>query len=175
MFTAVSSVVNLIQLQTLYLGLIFHNFSSRFQTQTSVPPHPHFARSWVWIRFSRPSCYNNQYLLAFVAYCPSWLKLPHNTIKGYLAGIQHFISLLHPGRPSVFAAHAFKAILKGIQKCNPPSPTNRLPVTGHVFRGMSDILSRSPLGLLPSLTLKAAIYLAFYGFLRPGGFTCTGA
>lgn len=36
---------------------------------------------------------------------------------------------------------------------------------------MSTILATSPFGLLPSTVLQAAIYLAYYGFLRPGEFT----
>ncbi|PIO15252.1 hypothetical protein AB205_0192380 [Aquarana catesbeiana] len=46
-------------------------------------------------------------------------------------------------------------------------------IFGAIFRDMSTILASSPFGLLPSLVVQAAIYLAYYGFLRPSEFTCS--
>lgn len=37
-----------------------------------------------------------------------------------------------------------------------------------MFWGLADLLSLSPFELGPSLVLKAAVYLCFFGFLRPG-------
>lgn len=102
------------------------------------------------------------------------LVLSHNTIRLYLAGIQHFLSLQNPKKPSLFAAHTVKAFLRGIQKCKQVAGAKRLPISSTMFRDMSAMLSRSTFGFLSSLGIKAAIYLAFYGFLHPGEFTYRG-
>lgn len=115
-----------------------------------------------------------RHILAFVSYCHTQLALAYNTIKLYLAGVQHFLSLEDPSKPSVFTAHAVKSLLRGIQKLRPVTSGIRLPITSAIFRDMSEILTRSPFGALPSLVIQAAIYLAFYGFLRPGEFTVSG-
>ena len=106
--------------------------------------------------------------MSFSAYCHSERTLSASTIKTYLAGVQHFRSLQVPDRPSIFAAHPLKAVLRGIQKTQGSSRLSRQPITGQIFRDLSDILSTSPFGVGPSLVLKAAIHLSFFGFLRPG-------
>lgn len=108
------------------------------------------------------------YVMSFTAYCHSELALSASTIKLYLSGIQHFRSLHTPDSPSIFAAHPLKAMLRGIQKTQGRSQLSQQPITGQIFRDMSDILSPSPFGTGPSLVLKAAIFLSFFGFLRPG-------
>lgn len=95
-------------------------------------------------------------MMTFMAYCHDKLSLSFNTIKLYLSGIQHFFSLLHPDRPSFFAAHPIKAMLKGIQKTQGKPGVTCLPISGHMFCELADLLSLSPFGLGPSLVLKAA-------------------
>lgn len=113
------------------------------------------------------------------AYVTGWktfhsqLKLSYGTIKTYLSGVQHFLSLQDLNRPSIFSAHSINAILRGIRRSSPPSSISRLPILEHIFRSMSDLLTRSPFGRLLIVVLKATIYLAFYGFLKPGEFTRT--
>lgn len=108
-----------------------------------------------------------RHVLAFILYCHTQLALSHNTI-------QHFLSLQVPGKPSLFPARTIKSILCGIQKHQPVANCKHVPITGAIFRDMSTILSRSTLGFLPSLVIQAAIYLAFYGFLRPSELTFSG-
>ncbi|XP_040286085.1 uncharacterized protein LOC120999281, partial [Bufo bufo] len=114
-----------------------------------------------------------EYILAFIGYCHSVRRLSHGTVRSYLAGVQHFLSVSHPELASVFTIHAVKAALKGLSKCGPQSQVRRQAVTGPLFRKLSDALDGNPFGVLASLVLKSAIYLAFYGFLRPGEFTCS--
>ncbi|XP_056388326.1 uncharacterized protein LOC130283157 [Hyla sarda] len=116
-----------------------------------------------------------QYLLSFVTFCHSHLKLSHSTIKLYLSGIRHFHSLTHPDQPSLFSTHPVRAILRGIKKSGGTAGTTCKLVSGHLFRTLSDALSNFPFGFRLSLLIKTAIYIAFYGFLRPGEFLCTSS
>lgn len=111
---------------------------------------------------------------SFYFFCHSQLILAHSTIRTYLAGIQHFMFLKDPNRPSIFSTHPIMVILKGIQNSSPPVLLSILPITGHIFRDMFDMLTRSPFKYIPSMVLKAVIYLTFYSLLRPGEFTCSG-
>lgn len=112
-----------------------------------------------------------RHVLAFISYCHTQLALAHNTIILYLAAVQHFLPLQAPSKPSVFSAHAVKSILRGIQKHQPEASGKCLPITSAIFRDMSEILTCSPFGALPSLVIRAAIY----GFLRPSEFIVIGS
>ena len=68
---------------------------------------------------------------------------------------------------------AIRATLRGIQKVSSIPVVRRQPVSGALLRGLSSALDGSPFGRPTSLIIKAAIYLGFYGFLRPGEFTCS--
>lgn len=85
-----------------------------------------------------------KYMMAFVAYCHGKLSLSFNTIKLYLSGIQHFFSLHNPDRPSIFAAHPIKTMLKGILKSQGKPRLTRMPISGQMFCGLADLLSLSP-------------------------------
>ncbi|XP_044125174.1 mucin-5AC-like [Bufo gargarizans] len=108
------------------------------------------------------------HIMAFLAYCHSHLSLSHSTIRLYLAGIQHHAMLTTPHRKSLFSVQAIKATLRGIQKEGKGSVSLRQPVSSKLFRDLSSSLDGNPFGPSTSLILKAAMYLAFYGFLRPG-------
>ncbi|XP_044155356.1 uncharacterized protein LOC122941922 [Bufo gargarizans] len=112
------------------------------------------------------------YVMAFIAHCHHQLHLSYNTIKLYLAGVQHHTMLRNPGGGSILSVHAVKATLRGVQKGGPNAPSRRQGITGEMFRKLSSALDGAPFGPFPSLVIKAAMYLAFYGFLRPGEFTC---
>lgn len=107
------------------------------------------------------------HILAFISYCHTQLKLSYNTIRLYLAGIQHFTSFLDPNKPSLFATHAVKAILRGIHKQKPQVSGKRLPVTSAMFRVMSTILSRSPFGFCPAWSSKLPSTWHFMAFYDP--------
>ncbi|XP_040280125.1 uncharacterized protein LOC120995167 [Bufo bufo] len=114
-------------------------------------------------------------LLGFASFCHLKLKLSYNTIKLYLTGIQHHMLIIHPNNISFMASHQIKTILKGIQKTEPARPTQRLPINSHIFKALSDLLDTRPFEADTNSIIKTAMYLAFYGFLRPGEFTTTSA
>ncbi|XP_056420475.1 uncharacterized protein LOC130361465 [Hyla sarda] len=118
---------------------------------------------------------NIKYLLAFVAFCHSNLKLSHNMIKLYLSGIQHFQSLECPDSPSLFSTHAIRAILKEISKVNSTPDSTRQPMSEQLFRSLAQALTGMPFGHTLSLLIKTAMYLAYYSFLRLGEFSKTHA
>lgn len=62
---------------------------------------------------------NIKHILAFVSFFHTELTLSHNSIRLYLAGIQHFLSLQDPEKSSLFMAHIVRAILQSIQKHQP--------------------------------------------------------
>ncbi|XP_056389415.1 uncharacterized protein LOC130283845 [Hyla sarda] len=109
--------------------------------------------------------------LAFIGFCHSSLHLSHNTIKLHLTGLQHHRSLLHPNTPSLLSARPIKAALRGVSLSSLHRSPSRTPVTGDLFRAMCTLLDTHPFGYHLSTVIKAAIHLAFYGFLRPGEFT----
>ncbi|XP_040276166.1 uncharacterized protein LOC120991410 [Bufo bufo] len=110
--------------------------------------------------------------MAFIAYCHTHRHLSVNTIRLYLAGIQHHRMLSDPSAKSIFSNQAIKATLRGIQKASTVVQVRRQPVSGELFRRLSVALDGLPFGQLASIITKAAMYLGFYGFLRPGEFTC---
>ncbi|XP_044151324.1 oxygen-regulated protein 1 [Bufo gargarizans] len=112
------------------------------------------------------------YLLAFTAFCHSQLNLSFSTINLYLAGIQHHWYVQFPDQPSLFTAHPIRSLLRGIQKQSIRRRPTRRPFTGNMVRTVSDALANHPFGQYISSLVRAALYLAFYGFLRPGEFTC---
>lgn len=63
-------------------------------------------------------------------------------------------------------------LLKGIQKGSAVTRPSRQPFMGKMFRSLSDMLQGYPFAKYTSLLIKTTMYLAFYGFLRPGEFTC---
>ncbi|XP_040275850.1 uncharacterized protein LOC120991027 [Bufo bufo] len=113
------------------------------------------------------------FIMAFLAYCHKDLHLSFSTIRSYLSGVQHHLMIRQPDSNPIFSSHAIKATLRGIQKCSHKSGPARQPVSGDLFRKLSSSLDGSPFGPFRSCILKAALYLSFYGFLRPGEFTGT--
>ncbi|XP_044147936.1 uncharacterized protein LOC122936008 [Bufo gargarizans] len=109
--------------------------------------------------------------MAFLAYCHTDLHLSFSTIKLYLAGVQHYLTLDFPSSQSLFSSQAIKSTLRGIQKSSSKPESRRKPVTGAMFRAFSTSLDNDPFGPYKSIVIKAAMYLCFYGFLRPGEFT----
>ncbi|XP_044132601.1 uncharacterized protein LOC122932036 [Bufo gargarizans] len=150
--------------------------SSLITKSLSISTLRSYRRAWVvfldfQLLYPRGDTGQVKYMVAFVSYCHSVLALSYNTIRLYLAGVQHFLALQEPDRPSIFSAHPIKAILRGIQKSQVTVKSVRQPISGDTFRSLSEVLTLSPFGVLPSLVIKAAMYLAFYGFLRPGEVT----
>lgn len=107
------------------------------------------------------------YLLAFIGYCHSTLQLSYGTVKLYFAGVQHHWHIRFPDRASLFSAHPDKAILKGVKKRSVVKRPSRIPFTGSLFRSINSLLRENPFGHYTSTLIKTAMYLRFYGFLRP--------
>ena len=86
-----------------------------------------------------------KHVLAFISYCHTCQSLSYNTIRLYLAGVQHFLTLHDPAKPSLFTSHAVKAALRAVQKQQPVVNAKRLPITSTIFRDLSAILATSRL------------------------------
>lgn len=115
---------------------------------------------------------NIKHVLAFESFCYMQLTLSHNTIRMYLASIQHFLSIQPPRK--AFLVRSLCSQSHSTWHPEASADSKRLPFSSATFWDMSAILSRSPFGLLPSLVIQASIYLAFRGFLRQGEFTYSG-
>ena len=107
----------------------------------------------------------------FVSYCHQNLKLNHNTIKLYLAGIRfHYLKAGHTN--PLADTPRLHYILRGIQKSQANTTTaKRLPITFSILQQMSDRLLRGMFSPYTDILLQAMCTMAFFGFLRCGEFT----
>lgn len=110
-------------------------------------------------------------MIAFASYCHRDLKLSHGTIKLYLTGVQFHIINTAPDYRAFVASRPIKSVLKGIQRMEGLRQTKRQPIDGVRFRSLSDLLDTQPFEHRTNVIMKTAIFLAFYGFLRPNEFT----
>ncbi|XP_044155396.1 ectonucleotide pyrophosphatase/phosphodiesterase family member 7 [Bufo gargarizans] len=153
-----------VQAERLVEGSLSHNTARNYRAGFTA--FSKFARE-----FPRGQLEETSYVMAFIAFFHTRLSLLHSTIKLYLAGLQHHRLIAKPDGGSILASQAVKATLRGLQKKRKGPRTRRLPVSGELFRALSSALDGSPFGPSLSTVLKTAIYLGFYGFLRPGEFT----
>ena len=114
-------------------------------------------------------------MVDFVCYCVHVKQLAHSTIKLYLAGLRHHC--ITEGLEYPFCKKNFqpmlqlKLVLTGIKKSRTPSPVQRLPITAAIMDKLCSILNGKMFNPYVDKLVKAAISLAYFGFLRCGEFT----
>lgn len=119
------------------------------------------------LQFPSPLPHTIKQIQAFATFCHLNLKLFHVTIRAYLAGVPHHLLLKDPSRPTLFFTHLIKAVLKGIHKCQLVKLPLRIPISPDMFKQFVVALNSALLGRFKCLVLKAAMFLAYCGFLRP--------
>ena len=115
-------------------------------------------------------------MVYFVCYLADTKMLAHSTIKSYLAGVRNYCiknSLEYPfvrynGQPML----QLKLVLRGIKKSRTPKALLRLPVTADIMLRFFELLNSNVfIGEYERLLMKAALSIAYFGFLRCGEFT----
>ena len=110
----------------------------------------------------------------FATHCSINLGLAYTTIKLYLCGIRNVYIELGKGDPFMIGNKPMlklQLLLKGIKKAKRQPTLTRLPITGDLLHAMCIMLSHSLFGQYLDTLMRAAITMAFYGFLRCGEFT----
>lgn len=110
-------------------------------------------------------------LIYFVTYCQKTLKLKHDTIKLYLAGIRYFHIRSH-GCDPIESSARLPYIMRGIKKSQSNITKTRLPITYSILRELCNLLSLGVYSPFIDLMLQCVFNMAFFGFLRCGEFTC---
>ena len=114
-------------------------------------------------------------MVYYVCYLADTKQLAHSTIKSYLAGIRNYCVV--EGLDYPFVRHngqamlQLKLVLRGIKKSRVPKVLIRLPITSAILIGFFEILNSNVLCQYTKLLMKAALSIAFFGFLRCGEFT----
>ncbi|XP_077338852.1 uncharacterized protein LOC143983254 isoform X2 [Lithobates pipiens] len=122
-------------------GLAQHLQTATLLINSSLSRNTLKAYQTAWRAFNKFLTHHSEetsgikHILAFISHCHTQLTLSHNTMRLYLAGIQHFLSLRDPAKPYLLTSHAIRAILRGIQKLQPVVSIKRLPITGDIIRG----------------------------------------
>ena len=114
-------------------------------------------------------------MVFFVCYCAKVRNLAHATIKLYLAGIRNYCivkGLEYPFNKTNFQPMLqLKLILRGIKKARTPSPIQRLPITAAIVDRLFYFLNGKMFDQYTDALMRAAIAVAYFGFLRCGEFT----
>ncbi|XP_071116832.1 uncharacterized protein [Haliotis cracherodii] len=120
---------------------------------------------------------NDAYLQYFLAHCFGFLKLSHDTVKTYLAGIR--FTYLQAGIRTLFddvstgALNRLQTLLRGYKRAHTPERRKRLPITYHVLRNIIKRLRDGVFGPSNDLVMECMYLTAFLGFLRCGELTCS--
>ncbi|XP_071089365.1 uncharacterized protein [Haliotis cracherodii] len=120
---------------------------------------------------------NDAYLQYFLAHCFGFLKLSHDTVKTYLAGIR--FTYLQAGIRTLFddvstgALNRIQTLLRGYKRAHTPERRKRLPITYHVLRNIIKRLRDGVFGPFNDLVMECMCLAAFFGFLRCGELTCS--
>lgn len=182
--TETQSRPNLISYPTLVAandGLSNQLHNATLLINWSLPPNTLKASRIAWNAYGKflATCLGRgtghiKQVLAFVSYCPTHLSQSHNTVQLYLARHPAFPLTTSPWETLTVRDPCGQSLVAWHPETSAVASSKRLPISSSIFQDMSAILSRSSFGLLPSLVIQAAIYLAFYSFLWPGEFTYSG-
>ncbi|XP_061170222.1 uncharacterized protein LOC133179480 [Saccostrea echinata] len=113
---------------------------------------------------------NEDILVYFVTHCQLHLKLRHETIKTYLAGIRFFY--LKEGQCLMFKDfERLHCVLRGVKKQQCNSISKRLPITFSILFQICNCLDKGVFSPWLDLMLCCMCKMAFFGFLRCGEFT----
>jgi hypothetical protein len=116
-------------------------------------------------------------LIYFAGHCAQFLKLRHDTIKLYLAGVRyHYIihDVVCPLSTPYCDLSKLHLVLRGIKKSQNNSTFKRLPITGRMLNQLV-VKATMVFSAYVSLLINTASTMAFYGFLRCGEFTLSQA
>ncbi|XP_056017765.1 uncharacterized protein LOC130053963, partial [Ostrea edulis] len=110
-------------------------------------------------------------LVYFVTHCKSVLKLKHDTIKLYLAGIRfHYIK---SGLGDVLkGCDQLHYVLRGVKRLQSNVHHKRFPITTRILAQIWNVLDQGVFSPFVDLMLKCMYSCAFFGFLRCGEITC---
>ena len=111
-------------------------------------------------------------LVDFVAYCFQQLKLKYGTIKLYLCGVKY--GYIIQGTASPFESnslHRLHAALIGIKRIQGLQRNPKMPITGDILKKLCQSLESGYFDMYTNILMKAAVLLAYFGFLRCGEFT----
>ncbi|XP_062598608.1 uncharacterized protein LOC134260042 [Saccostrea cucullata] len=116
---------------------------------------------------------NETVLVYFVTHCKSVLKLKHDTIKLYLAGIRfHYI---RAGYGDILqGCDQLQYVLRGIKRSQMNVHNKRLPITVDILQQLLHVLDKGFFSPFVDLMLKCMFSCAYFGFLRCGEITCKG-
>lgn len=114
-------------------------------------------------------------MVYFVCFCANIRHLAYATIKSYLAGVRNYCiahNFEYPyiktnGQPML----QLQLVLKGIKKARLPKSILRLPVTAMIMEKLFLVLDGRAFGTYNDKLMRAAITMAYFGFLRCGEFT----
>lgn len=113
---------------------------------------------------------SEEHIMYFVAYCKNVLKIKHDTIQLYLAGIRYHYLCYNRYDP-LASQTALPYVLKGVKKLQSNQPKRKMPVTSLVLHKMCNLLKQGCFSPFIDCMLQCAFNLAFFGFLRCGEFT----
>ncbi|XP_061183870.1 uncharacterized protein LOC133192043 [Saccostrea echinata] len=117
-------------------------------------------------------------LMEFVTYCYDSMNLSYQTIKLYLCGIRHHLTLL--GIPNPFTDLAgnlprLHMLLSGIKRQSQSYHPSRQPITYNVLQDMCSVLQKGVNSKYTDTLMTTVCVVAFFGFLRCAEFTCKAA
>lgn len=114
-----------------------------------------------------------EHLVYFVTHCKNVLRLKHDTIQLYLAGIRYHYLRYNQYDPLQSSAQ-LDYILRGVKKLQSNLSKKRMPITASVLSQMCTLLGKGLFTPFIDSMLLCAFKLAFFGFLRCGEFTYNG-
>jgi hypothetical protein len=132
-----------------------------------------YSQSTTSTESSYPPVITVQTLTYFIGHCAKFLKLRHQTIKLYLAGVRYFYifhDVICPLTTPGVDLSRLHLVLRGIKRTQDNVTVKRLPITVTILHQLvlASIKLFSP---YISLLITTACTMAFYGFLRCGEFT----
>lgn len=114
-------------------------------------------------------------LMQFVTYCYDSMHLSYQTIKIYLCGIRHHLTLLSKHNPFTDSAENLSRLhmlLNGIKRQSQSFQPSRQPITFPVLTDLCNILQNGVFSKYMDTLMTTVCVVAFFGFLRCAEFTC---
>ena len=108
----------------------------------------------------------------FVAYCFPQLKLKYGTIKLYLCRVKY--GYIIQGTASPFERnflHRLHVALIGIKRIQGLQQNPKMLITGDILKKLCQSLESGYFDMYTNILMKAAVLLAYFGFIRCGEFT----
>ena len=113
---------------------------------------------------------SEDHLILFVTHCKNVLKLQHDTIRLYLAGVRYHYVRRNNVDP-LSSQSRLNYILRGVKKTQINKSIDRLPITASVLKQLCMILAKGVFSPFLDSMLQCVFKMAFFGFMRCGEFT----